>query len=46
MRQRGFSESDLARVHAPIGIDIHSETVAEIAVSIVAEMIAVRRCRP
>lgn len=46
LRERGFSESDLARIHAPIGIDIHSETVEEIAVSIVAEMIAVRRGRP
>ena len=46
LRKRGFSESDLARIHAPIGIDIHSETVEEIAVSIVAEMIAVRRVAP
>jgi len=46
LRKRGFSESDLARIHAPIGIDIHSETVEEIAVSIAAEMIAVRRGRP
>ena len=43
LRKRGFSEGDLARIHAPIGIDIHSETVEEIAVSIAAEMIAVRR---
>ena len=31
------------RVHAPIGLDIGAETVPEIAASIVAEMIAVRR---
>jgi xanthine dehydrogenase accessory factor len=43
LRGRRFSEDDLARVHAPIGIDIDSETVEEIAVSIVAELIAVRR---
>jgi xanthine dehydrogenase accessory factor len=43
LRGRGFSADDLARVHAPIGIDIDSETVEEIAVSIVAELIAVRR---
>ncbi len=43
LRKRGFSESDLARIHAPIGLDIEAETVEEIAVSIVAEMIAVRR---
>jgi xanthine dehydrogenase accessory factor len=43
LRERGFSEADLARVHAPIGIDIEAETVEEIAVSIVGELIAVRR---
>ncbi len=43
LRDRGFRESDLARVHAPIGLDIGAETVEEIAVSIVAQLIAVRR---
>jgi xanthine dehydrogenase accessory factor len=33
----------LARVHAPIGLDISALTVDEIAVSIAAELIAVRR---
>jgi xanthine dehydrogenase accessory factor len=33
------------RVHAPIGIDIHSETVEEIAVSIAAELIRERHKR-
>jgi xanthine dehydrogenase accessory factor len=46
LRERGFSGDDLARVHAPIGLDIGSETVEEIAVSIVAELIAVRRQHP
>jgi xanthine dehydrogenase accessory factor len=43
----GFSEADLAapRFHAPIGIDIGSDTPAEIAVSIAAELIKVRNCR-
>jgi xanthine dehydrogenase accessory factor len=43
LRAQGFTEEDLARVHAPIGLDIGADTVEEIAVSIVAELIAVRR---
>ncbi len=36
---------DLARLHAPIGLDVGSATHGEIAVSIVAELIAHRRRR-
>ena len=39
----GVSAEALARLHSPIGLDISSETPAEIAVSVVGEMIAVRR---
>lgn len=42
LRRQGISEAALARVRAPLGIDIGSQTVPEIAVSIVAELIAVR----
>jgi len=38
----GISRAALARVHAPLGLDIGSQTVPEIAVSIVAELIAHR----
>jgi xanthine dehydrogenase accessory factor len=41
--QEGFTKEDLSRVHSPIGLDIGAETPEEIAVSIVAEMIKVRR---
>ncbi len=41
--ERGFSSEDLARVETPVGIEIGAETPEEIAVSIVARMIAVRR---
>ena len=34
--------SQLDRVHAPIGIDINSKTVEEIAVSIAAQLVQVR----
>ncbi|MCX5684839.1 MAG: XdhC family protein, partial [Planctomycetota bacterium] len=37
------TEEDLARVYAPIGLDIGAETVEEIAAGIVAQLIAVRR---
>jgi xanthine dehydrogenase accessory factor len=43
LRRRGFSEAELTRLHAPIGVEIGAETVEEIAVSIVAQLIAVRR---
>ena len=42
----GIAEEALARVSAPVGLDIGSETVFEIAVSIVAELIARRNLRP
>jgi xanthine dehydrogenase accessory factor len=38
----GISHDALIRVHAPLGLDIGSQTVPEIAVSIVAELIAHR----
>lgn len=40
---QGIPRASLDRVHAPIGLDIHSETPEEIAVSIVAELIQERR---
>jgi xanthine dehydrogenase accessory factor len=39
---KGISAAGLKRVHAPLGLDIGSQTVPEIAVSIVAELIACR----
>jgi xanthine dehydrogenase accessory factor len=42
LRAEGISDEALARVHAPLGFDIGSQTVPEIAISIVAELIAVR----
>jgi xanthine dehydrogenase accessory factor len=42
LRKEGFSEADIQRVHAPIGLPIQAETPEEIGISIVAEMIQVR----
>ena len=41
----GADPGDLARVYAPIGLDIGAVSPEEIAIAIVAEMIAVRRGR-
>lgn len=42
LRSEGFTDADLARIHSPIGLAIGARTPEEIAVSIVAEIIAVR----
>jgi xanthine dehydrogenase accessory factor len=43
LQAAGVSADRLARVHAPIGIPINSVTVPEIALSIAAQLVAVRR---
>lgn len=42
LREKGFTQQDIARVHSPIGLNIGAHTPAEIAVSIAAEMIQER----
>lgn len=42
LRAEGAGDADIARVHSPIGLSIGAETPEEIAVSIVAELIACR----
>jgi xanthine dehydrogenase accessory factor len=42
LKAKGISPNDLRKVHAPLGFAIGSQTVSEIAVSIVAELIACR----
>lgn len=43
LRRRGARPEDLARVHAPIGLDIGAVTTEEIALSIAAQLTQVRR---
>ncbi|HUZ49604.1 MAG TPA: XdhC/CoxI family protein [Candidatus Dormibacteraeota bacterium] len=45
LRADGFGEAALARIHGPAGLDIGGVTMAETAVSIVAEIVAVARER-
>lgn len=44
--KRGVPAETLKRVHAPIGLDIGADSPAEIAVSILGEILAVLRGRP
>ena len=46
LRARGFADADIARLRTPLGLDIGAATPEEIAVSVVAELIAVRRGAP
>lgn len=43
LAERGISVKDLKRVNAPMGLEIGAVTAEEIAISIVAEMVRVRR---
>jgi xanthine dehydrogenase accessory factor len=43
LREAGFSDADMARIHAPIGLNIGAVSPAEIAVAILAEMVAALR---
>lgn len=45
LREFGFTDADFSRITTPIGLDIGAETPAEIAVSIAAQLIAVRAGR-
>ena len=46
LRDQGIAEADLRRVSAPVGLDIGSQSVIEIGISIVAELIARRNLGP
>ncbi len=46
LREMGFSQDEVERIHAPIGLDIGAVTPEEIAISIMAEIIRERRRGP
>ncbi|MFE9886512.1 XdhC family protein [Streptomyces scopuliridis] len=43
LREIGLTERELARLHSPIGLDLGARTPEETALSIAAEIVAVRR---
>jgi len=45
LREDGVPEDQLARVRVPIGLDLGGESAAEIALSVIAEVVAVMRGR-
>lgn len=45
LRSQGFGDTDIARIHAPIGLDVGATSVEETALAILAEIVAVRRGR-
>ena len=45
LRENGFGEAELARIHGPVGLDLGGREPAEIALAILAEIVAVRHGR-
>ena len=45
LKQRGVSADQLGKIYAPIGLDIGADSPAEIAVSVIAEILKVQRGR-
>ena len=43
LRDEGFTEPEISRIRAPIGLDIGARSTAEIALAIAAELVAVER---
>lgn len=46
LRELGHTDEAMARIRGPVGLDLESVTAPEIALSIIAELVAVRRGSP
>jgi xanthine dehydrogenase accessory factor len=45
LHEAGFDDDAIGRIHSPVGLDLGASTPAEIAIAILAEMVASRRGR-
>ena len=43
LKEAGFGDDEIGRIHAPVGLDIGAKTPQEIALSIMSEIVAVRQ---
>lgn len=46
LQEAGFSDELIGRIHGPVGLDINAQSPAEIAISIMAEIVSVLRQPP
>lgn len=46
LRAEGFADADLARIHGPVGLPLGAVSTGEIAVSVIAEIVAAARAAP
>jgi xanthine dehydrogenase accessory factor len=45
LQSQGFTAEEIARIHAPIGLDIGAVSPPEIAVSVLAEIVSAIRAK-
>ena len=46
LKELGFSARELERIHGPVGLAIGARAPSEIAISLLAELVKIRRARP